>query len=297
MNVLIAGGSGFIGRRLQKRLHKLGHEVTWVTRNPHSHPEGQRTVSWDEEDLRVAMEQHQAIVNLAGVNLFDRRWNLEFKKNIKNSRVQSVQKLVKAIKNANKKPEVYVQGSAIGYYGSHNSTEDYDENTPVGYDYLANTCLHWEQATQELESLVERLVIVRIGVVLGRGGGAVESMAKSFKLYMGGVLGSGEQWVSWIHIDDITALLVEAIFNNSYQGVFNGTAPNPVTHREQCRSLAKAMKRPCWLPVPRSVIRLALGEVSDIVLNGQRVLPVRALDSGFVFEYPIIDLAFEELFA
>lgn len=293
MKILIAGGSGFIGKALISMLKEASHEVVLISRRPESQKE--QAISWEHESLTKAIPQFEAIVNLAGVNLFERRWNAEFKKEIVESRVNSVRSLAAALKDSGHCPEVLVQGTAIGYYGSHNSTDDYNEETAVGDDFLAESCAAWESATDELKERVQRLVIVRTGVVLGHGSGALEEMLKPFKMFLGGPMGSGRQWVSWIHLKDCARLFYEGIVNENYEGVYNGTAPNPVTNKEQCRSLAKHLGRPCWLRVPSFAIRLMLGEVADLVVNGQRVLPKRAVDENFDFEFPDIDSAFKDL--
>jgi uncharacterized protein (TIGR01777 family) len=293
VKVLIAGGSGFMGRALTQRLEEAGHEPCWLSRDPQK--QSQRALSWEHEALTEAISEFQAVVNLAGVNLFDHRWNEAFKKEILDSRLFSVKALGEALKASGHRPEVFVQGSAIGFYGSHNSSEDYVEETPAGNDFLSETCSRWEAAVRDYEECFKRLVIIRTGVVLGQGGGALSAMIKPFKMFVGGPVASGKQWVSWIHLKDIVGLFYEAIINKNYQGLFNGTSPNPVTNKEQCQSLAKHLNRPCLIPVPAFTVRLLLGDVADLVVNGQRIFPKRAQEQGFTFEFPEIDSAFKDL--
>lgn len=216
------------------------------------------------------------------------RWSPEIKKEIKESRVRITSKVVDIINNSQDevRPTVLVSASAIGYYGA-SETLVFKEQSPSGNDYLAEVCREWEGKAFKVNKDV-RLVLIRIGVVLGKDGGALAKMIPLFNLFAGGPLGSGKQWFSWIHLDDIVELIYEALSNPSYTGVINGTAPNPVRLAEMCDHLGNAMGRPSWLPVPDFALKAVLGEGASVVLDGQKVLPARAQELGFAFKYPYV---------
>ena len=216
------------------------------------------------------------------------RWSPEIKKEIKESRVRITSKVVDIINNSQDevRPTVLVSASAIGYYGA-SETLVFKEQSPSGNDYLAEVCREWEGKAFKVNKDV-RLVLIRIGVVLGKDGGALAKMIPLFNLFAGGPLGSGKQWFSWIHLDDIVELIYEALSSPSYTGVINGTAPNPVRLAEMCDHLGNAMGRPSWLPVPDFALKAVLGEGASVVLDGQKVLPARAQQLGFTFKYPYV---------
>jgi uncharacterized protein (TIGR01777 family) len=200
---------------------------------------------------------------------------------------------VEAIVNANPRPSVFVSGSAIGYYGT-SETAEFDETSPAGDDFLAAVCKDWEAAAQPAKNAGTRLAILRLGIVLGMGG-ALGKMLPAFKLFAGGPLGTGKQWFSWVHREDVVDLILYALQNSQVQGVLNATAPNPVRMNELCQTLGEVLKRPSWLPVPSFALELLLGDGAKVVLEGQKVLPKQTLASGFQYQYPTLKLALEEI--
>jgi len=310
MRVFIAGGSGLIGRHLAKSLLNAGHEPVILSRHADAarrEPEmrsfkvipGDPTADgkWQE-----AVDGCDAVVNLAGHGIFTERWNPEVKHKIRDSRVHSAEKLVAAIKNASTRPRVYVQGSAIGYYGIHGD-EELTESNPSGKDFLAVVCRECEDVSTSIETLGVRRAVIRTGIVLAPGAGALKIMTPIFKLGPGAPIGSdgkavakGDQWMSWIHLDDIAGLFRLSIENQGASGPLNGTAPNPVRNSEFAKTFSSVLKKPytpwrVYLPFgpPDGLLRVALGEVATIVTTGQRVLPAKPLELGYKFKYP--DLA------
>ncbi|KAG0497811.1 hypothetical protein HPP92_002502 [Vanilla planifolia] len=298
--VSITGATGFIGRRLVQKLLTDDHTVRILTRSRRNAQlvfpvESFPQILIDEEDdWKRCIEGSNAVVNLAGLPI-STRWSSEIKKEIKQSRVKVTSKVVNIINetNSNKRPSVLVSATAIGYYGT-SETQVFDETSPSGNDYLAEVCREWERKALEVEKDV-RLALIRIGVVLGKDGGALAKMIPLFALFAGGPLGSGKQWFSWIHLDDLVCLIYEAIKNPSYKGIINGTAPNPVRLSEMCNELGRAMGRPSWLPVPEFALKAALGEGATIVLEGQKVLPRRAKELGFKYKYPFVRDALRDI--
>jgi hypothetical protein len=228
------------------------------------------------------------VVNLAGAPISE-RWTPSHKKAIYESRKIGTEKLVEAIAQAEAKPSVLVSASAIGFYGT-SETATFDETSASpGDDFLAQVCQAWEAAARQVESVDHvRLVIPRIGIVLGHGG-ALERMLTPFRLFAGGPIGSGRQWFSWIYIDDLVSIIVQALTDASWQGVYNATAPQPVPMAEACQALGHALNRPSWLPVPDFIIEALLGDGAIVVLEGQRVLPKRLQEQGFTYQQPTIE--------
>ena len=294
MRVVVAGGTGFIGTRLSARLIADGHESIVLTRNAqksrdHIHP-SVRVASWAEgADWEGLIDGAGAIVNLAGESIAQ-RWTSGTKARILDSRIDAVRRLRDAIAKAKVKPGVVVNASAVGYYGPHGD-EELTEESRSGDDFLADTCVRWEKAARTFEELVTRVVRVRIGIVLGEEGGALAKMLPPFRLGAGGPLGSGRQWMSWIHVDDLVELILWAIKAPTVMGAINATAPNPVTMREFAQTLGKVLHRPAIASVPGIALRLLLGEMSTMVLEGQRVLPQKTQALGFRFKHPKLEEA------
>lgn len=286
MRVVLAGATGFIGTKLCTNLLAAGHEVTALTRTPARRqtglPEGVRLAGWPE--AVQAVDGSDALVNLAGENVAQ-RWSAAAKERIVASRLRAVEALHDAVarSGATRRPSVLVNASAVGYYGSH-ADEELDEESPPGDDFLAGLCVAWEAAARRLEELGLRVVRLRIGLVLGRGG-ALAKMLPPFKAFAGGPLGSGRQWVSWIHLDDLVGLILWALADPRVSGPLNATAPAPVRMRELATALGKALSRPSLVPVPAFVLKAVLGEMSGMLLDGQRVLPRRAQELGFPFRH------------
>jgi hypothetical protein len=232
-------------------------------------------------------------VNLAGQSIAENRWTEKEKQEILDSRRLGTQKIVEAISQANPKPKVLINASAIGYYGT-SETATFDETSPAGNDFLAEVCKVWEAEAQNVKDLGVRLVILRLGIVLGDGG-ALAKMLPAFKMFVGGPLGTGKQWFSWIHRDDLVNLIIEALNRPDMEGVFNATAPNPVRMSEFCQVVGEVLNRPSWLPVPGFVPELLLGEGAQVVLQGQQVLPKRATNQGFEYQYPTVKQALADI--
>ncbi|CAI0378260.1 unnamed protein product [Linum tenue] len=273
MTVSVTGATGFIGRRLVQRLQGA-REFPGI-------------VIAEEVKWKDSIQSSNAVVNLAGLPI-STRWSPEIKKEIKDSRIRVTSKVVDLINKSPQEaqPAVLVSATAVGYYGT-SETQIFDESSPSGSDYLAEVCREWEATAFTVNKDV-RLALVRIGVVLGKDGGALAKMIPMFKMFAGGPLGSGQQWFSWIHLDDIVNLIYEALVNSSYKGVINGTAPNPVRLAEMCNQLGDVLGRPSWLPVPDFALKAVLGEGATVVLEGQRVVPAKAKELGFRFKYPYV---------
>ncbi|SIO63091.1 hypothetical protein SAMN05444166_7239 [Singulisphaera sp. GP187] len=316
MRVFITGGTGLIGRHLVRRLAERGDQpvilsrhADQVRRDPSMRVreivQGDPTTSgiWQS-----AVDGCDAVVNLAGHNIFEERWNAQVKRKIRDSRVYGTDNLVAAIGQAKHAPKVLVQSSAIGYYGTPAETE-LTEESPSGSDFMAVVCREWEEAAHHVEALGTRLALIRTGVVLEQGAGALGVMTPIFKWFPlgaapignGGSLvkpATGRQWMSWIHIDDIVGILLLALDNPQASGPINGTAPNPVRNVEFSRALAKTLWRPCApFGPPDPLLRAVLGEVADVITKGQKVLPTRALALGYSFKYPTLETALRALFA
>jgi uncharacterized protein len=286
MKVLLTGASGFIGSRLSRRLESAGHRVLPVSRRPGS------VYNWSDNSLALGVRDTDAVINLAGENLFAKRWSAAQKQILGSSRTDGTRKLAALI--AQRKPDCFISASAVGYYGP-NTSMNLHEGLPHGSDFLAGLCADWEAATSAASNAGVRTVVVRTGVVLGPGGGALSKMLPPFKLGLGGPLGDGKQWVSWIHIDDLVSLFLFILENPKANGAFNGTAPQPVTMKTLSKSLGKALHRPAVFPVPAPILRIALGEVADILLTGQHVLPRRATEAGFTFQFNDVDTALQDI--
>lgn len=302
MRIAITGGSGFIGRRLVARLLEQGDQVLVLTRRL----EQARRILGESPNLKLlpydpyqpqawaaALEGYEGIVNLAGEPLASSRWTETKKKEIRRSRVETTQALVQALTSLNQKPQVMISSSAVGYYGSHPAGEPLTETDPPAQDFLAEVCQAWEAAARPVEELGIRLAILRTGIVLGPDGGALGQMLAPFQFFIGGTIGSGKQWLSWIHREDWVSLVCFLLEQGS--GVFNATAPNPVQMEEFCRTLGQVLGRPSWLPVPELALELLLGEAAQVVLTGQKVIPQAALQMGFTFQYPQLKEALRQI--
>ena len=307
VKLLISGGTGFIGTPLCRTLAQHGHTLLVLTRRPacprrsasqseasgaQSPPEGGRFVSWESDEWRRALPQVDGVINLAGESIAEGRWTPAKKQRIRASRLETTRRLVGALAASAKKPAVFVNASAIGYYGPRGD-EALTEHEPAGEGFLAEVCQAWEAEAQQAEGLGVRVARLRIGLVLGMGGGALAKMVPPFRFFLGGPLGSGRQWVSWIHRQDLIELMEWVLTHPEVSGAINATAPQPVTMRELCATLGRVMHRPSWLPVPAAALRLLMGEVADLLLTGQRVLPAAAQSSGFTFRFPELTPALE----
>jgi len=249
-----------------------------------------RAIGWD--GLRAAMPETDAIVNLAGESIASGRWTAARKAAIRSSRVEATRALVDAAAAASPRPKVLVNASGVGYYGAHGD-EPLDETAAAGTDFLARLCVEWEAEARRAEALGVRVVVVRLGVVLAPDGGALSAMLLPFRAGLGGPIGGGRQWMSWVHRDDVVGLLREAVGNAEYAGPVNATSPNPVTNRDFTRALGRVLHRPTVLPVPGIGLRLLMGEMATMLLTGQRVLPKVAERRGYAWQQPELPAALE----
>lgn len=297
MHVLITGGTGFIGRELAASLLADGHAVTVLTREITSSgnrvPNGAKAI----RDLARA-DAVDAVVNLAGANLGGTRWNPVTKMGFRTSRIDTTRRLVDWMSRLGTRPKVLVSGSAIGWYGPQGD-EVLTESAPAGGDFSATLCRDWEVEALKAAALGVRVCTVRTGIVLGpsgpAGGGALAQMLPAFRLGGGGPMGSGRQWMSWVHRADLVALIRFLIERETASGPFNGTAPEPVTNAEFAKTLGRVLKRPAILPMPGFALKLIVGEMAEILLSGQRVVPQAALDQGFRFRFATLEAALRDV--
>jgi uncharacterized protein (TIGR01777 family) len=290
VRVTITGASGLIGRPLVEALRARGDEVTILSRDP------QRGVTWDplsEPAPAEALSGRDAVVHLAGENVAQ-RWTESAKRSIRQSRVIGTQALIEGLRAADPRPGILVSASAVGYYGDRGD-EVLDEESAPGTDWLAGVCVDWEAAAAEATSLGMRVCSLRTGVVLSRTGGALAKMLPPFRLGLGGPVAGGDQYMPWIHLDDIVGLYLAAIDASAYTGPINATGPTPVTNRDFSKALGRALHRPAVAPVPKLAVRALFGEMSEIVTGGQRAVPRRAAELGYEFLFARLDPALADV--
>lgn len=298
MKILITGATGFVGRALVAKLLNQGHQVIAAVRNP-TRARGQLGAEpaiidiKSDGALNEAVSESNAIVNLAGEGLFVGRWNKNRKASLRKSRIEVTSRLVASMQAANKLPKVFISTSAIGIYGD-TADEEITERSTLGDDFLAQLCHDWESEAERVTKLGVRLVTLRIGVVMGLGG-ALQKILPPFTLGFGGRLGTGRQWFSWIHIDDLVGLILTAVNNDGWSGVYNATAPIPVTNEQLTEALSKVVGKRAFFPVPSLALRMLMGEAAEVLLGGQKVLPRRALTDRFVFKYNSIKDALRQI--
>ena len=299
--VLVTGGSGLIGREVTRELAGAGWEVVVLSRRPEEVrglPPGTRAAGWDGETAEGWWELADGaagIVHLAGEGIADAPWTAAKKRRIRDSRVRSSAAVLEAVRRTERKPGFLLQGSAVGYYGDTGSTPVTEEDPP-GEGFLPDVCVEWESVTRPVEDLGVRRAILRTGIVLSRQGGALPMMALPFKLFVGGPLGSGEQYVSWIHRADEAGAIRFLAESGEARGPFDLTAPHPVTNRELSRELARALGRPSFFRVPPIALHAALGELAESVLEGQRALPAALERLGYRFRFPTLREALADLY-
>lgn len=291
--VVIAGGTGFVGTFLSKKLIDLGYEIVIVSRSKH-HPKKEHISYASYSELSESVNGSVAVINLAGYNLFDDRWTEAIKKTIVSSRVETTQKLVNAINAAASKPEVFISASAVGIYGNRGA-EFLREDSPIGSDFLADVCKQWEDEAQKIKAV--RLVIPRIGIVLEKNGGALGKMLTPFKLFVGGPLGNGKQFFPWIHMEDVVNSIIQAITNTKFEGVFNCVAPQPVTMAQFAAVLGDVLHRPSLFAVPEFALSLLLGEATGALVASQRVVPQKLKEWGFEFAHEDLKMALKSAIA
>ena len=296
MKVAISGATGLIGTALRESLAADGIQIVALSRKPSVPP--LETIPWDVENGRFdssRLEQVDALVHLAGEPIAQ-RWNERRKKAIRDSRVKSTRLLVEALKSLEHRPRVLVSGSAIGFYGDRGD-EVLEESSPPGSGFLPETCQAWEHAALEAMGLGIRTAVLRTGIVLTTRGGALKKMLPPFRLGVGGPVGSGKQWMSWIHIDDIVGAIRHILDKDDVMAAVNGVAPAPATNAEFARALGRALSRPAFLPAPAFGLKIAFGEMASIVLEGQRVLPKKLLETGYRFRFPDLQGALSDVLA
>jgi uncharacterized protein (TIGR01777 family) len=300
MRIIITGGTGLIGQALTNNLTADGHEVIVLSRTPEkvtNLPSRAKAERWDGRTAtgwgRLA-DGSRAIVNLAGENLASGRWNAERKQRIRISRLDAGRAVVEAVEMVERKPKVVIQASAVGYYGPRGNEEITEEDT-AGNDFLAQLCVDWESSTVPVESLGVRRAIIRTGAVLSSEDGALPQLMLPFKFFVGGPIGSGQQWFPWIHLADEVAAIRYLLDNEAAVGPFNLSAPTPLTNTEFSRMLGRVLRRPAIMPTPGFAVRLVFGEMSTVVLNGQRVVPQRLQQLGFTFRFSEAEAALRDL--
>ncbi|MFI5251655.1 MAG: TIGR01777 family oxidoreductase [Bacteroidota bacterium] len=306
MKIIIAGGTGFFGTALVKELLQRKHNVTLLSRDP-LHVSSELTSSanallsvelWDggtNGSWRKNVDGADAVINLAGESIAGKRWSPKQKTKIINSRVNATKAIVESILKAKTKPQVLINSSAVGYYGSVESG-DVTEEKASGNDFLSGACRRWEQEARRVESFGVRLVILRTGIVLGKNGGALKKMELPFKLFVGGPIGNGRQWMPWIHIEDVVRCMIFALEQKTVSGPINMTAPNPVTMKQFSNELGKAMHRPSLFPVPGFILKIIFGEMAEMLLTGQKAIPSKLSANGFVFKYPSLPDALSSIY-
>ncbi|MBW2065471.1 MAG: TIGR01777 family oxidoreductase [Deltaproteobacteria bacterium] len=300
MKVFITGGTGFVGQTLTRRFSDKGMEVTVLTRRVEGKPPLPQGASYLEGDPRVQgawqqrVPEHEVVINLAGASIF-RRWTESAKEEIRESRIAGTKNLVEALKERKGRDATLLSASAVGYYGFHGD-EELDEDSPPGDDFLASVAREWEVAALEARKFYVRVAVLRFGIVLGRQGGALKQMLPLFKWCLGAPLGSGRQWFSWIHEQDLAEIFLYLAQRRDIEGPVNCTSPNPVRNRDFTKALGRALNRPTFMPaVPSLFMRLIYGEFGSILVKGQRVNPERLTGAGFAFRYPEVEDALRNL--
>lgn len=298
MQIVLVGGSGLIGMALAKELVHFDDSVTILSRRPKPDgvPSRVKWANWDGKDVEALQKNllfQDAVVNLAGESIGKGRWTPARKEELLNSRLEPTRAIVDAMKGMQTPPRVLVQASAVGIYPSGDAIMD--EKGPAGTDYLAGLAQEWEAASQPVEEIGVRRVVIRSGVVLSKEGGVLNQLTLPFKLFVGGPIGSGKQYLPWIHIEDEVGAIRFLLHQEGAKGVYNLNAPEIVRNAEMGKMLAKVMKRPYWIPVPGFALKLLLGEMSTLVLDGQHVVPVRIVKEGYSFRYYHLEPALRDL--
>ena len=300
MNIFITGGTGLVGGVLSKSLLEKGYNVKILTRRIRSDKEHSNRVSFVEGDPAQKgqwldqLTDCEVIINLAGASIF-KRWTSKYKETLIESRIRTTSNIVHGLSDRKKDDVLLISTSAVGYYGFHNN-EELDETASPGLDFLASLSMEWEAMANEAQKSGARVIINRLGVVLGKGGGAIQMMTPLFRYWIGSPLGNGRQYFSWIHIKDLVNIILFQVENKDLNGPFNCTAPNPVTNRELITAIATVMKKPLFMPpVPGFALKLVMGEFANALLKGQRVIPRKLIDEGYSFEFPEIKSALEDI--
>lgn len=297
-NVLITGGTGMVGTALTKKLQASGYSVSYLSRSLNKNADI-NIYKWDVNQKSIdenAIINADYIIHLAGTNIGDKKWTAKVKKEIILSRKESTQLLYESIKKHNPKLKAFISTSAVGYYGIKESEHTFTEEDSAGKDFLAGVCVKWEENVSKISALGIRTAIIRTGVVLSKTGGALEQMAMPVKFGAGAALGSGKQYIPWIHIEDICAVYLKAIQDEEMHGIYNGVGTQHINNKDFTKTIAKVLNRPFFLPnIPSFVIKTALGERAVIALKGNKVSPEKLLRSGFSFKYENLEKALEDL--
>jgi uncharacterized protein (TIGR01777 family) len=295
MRILITGASGLIGTALQKSFNEKGYEMLLATR---SEPKNDKQIQWDldtgfrDVDLE-RLEGLDVVIHLAGENIAGFRWTEEKKKAIRDSRVFGTRSMIETFDNLKDKPKTFISGSALGFYGDRGDDE-MTESSPAGKTFLAEVCKEWEAESRRAEDLGIRTVLLRTGIVLSKDGGALATMMTPFKFGVGGVIGDGKQWMSWISLDDVVGIITYVLEHENVRGAVNVTAPNPVINEEFTKTLGSVIYRPTFLPLPEFAVHMVFGEMGDaLLLDSTRVIPKRMKDAGYEFKYPDLKAALE----
>jgi uncharacterized protein (TIGR01777 family) len=298
MNIAITGASGFIGRRLMKTLATANHTLRVLSRHAGTNlPPGVQLFVWDAmkgQPSEESLDGVDAVIHLAGEPIAQ-RWNDDVKQKIRESRATGTRHLVQALSTARRRPAVLLCGSAVGYYGSRGE-EILTESSAPGKGFMADVCVAWEKEAGLAESLGIRVVKLRTGVVLGANGGVLAKMVPPFKAGMGGKLGHGDQWMSWVHLDDLVGI-IQHVLEKPVAGPVNGTSPNPVTNADFTKALGHSLSRPAIVPMPAFTLKFMFGEMSDVMLASQRALPKAAEAAGYIFRYPSLEPALANVLA
>ena len=300
MKALIFGGTGFLGKKLTKELLSSGYKVSVVTRNKQATADKVQSnlslIEWDNRSPLSSItdiEGIDVVINFAGESIGNRRWSNSVKQEILSSRINTTRSIVDAINDGTMNPRVLINASAVGYYGPRQD-EKITESEGPGEDFLAEVCQKWEAEAYKVKNDFTRVVTIRTGVVLGSQG-ALPRMVLPFKYYIGGPLGKGTQWLPWIHVEDHIRMVQFIIEHDEISGPVNGTAPGPVRMKDFSKILGEVLERPSWFPVPEFVLKIALGQMSEMLLHGQRAIPKKVSDNGFEFNFPDLRFALEDV--
>jgi len=295
MNILITGGTGFIGSALCKKLLiNKNNKLTLLSRNPGEIKIPAKAISSLSQLEKDA--SFDVIINLAGEPIADKRWTENQKRKIITSRTDTTDKIIEFIKTAKKKPVLLINGSAIGFYGINKTNMDIDENGKGDNSFSSDLCKQWEAAAVQANSFGVRTCLLRTGIVLGKNGGALNKMLPPFKMGLGGKIGSGQQWMPWIHLDDLVGIILHCIEHNDLNGAINATAPNPSTNQNFTKTLGKILNRPTIFSIPEIIIKLLMGQMGvELLLSGKKILPIKISDKGYQFQYPKLENALQNI--
>lgn len=301
MKILISGGTGFVGQKITQLLRENNHEIYILTRSTDSHDDSEDVhyIEWltDGAVPENNLTDIDAVVNLAGESINNGRWNDDQKKRIYDSRMEATDEILRIIRDMDTTPAVLINASAVGYYPPSETKIYTEQSSDKGSDFLAKTVIDWEKKAMLAEDEGVRVACSRFGIILGKEDGALPSMALPYKLMAGGTVGSGKQWLSWVHHEDVARAILFAIENDTIEGPFNVTAPNPMRMKEFGETLGRVLNRPHWIPAPSFALKLALGDKSALVLEGQKVIPDVLKTAGFTFNYPTLHEALHEIYS